>query len=304
MPDLMRASLRLELSDGEIACPLKGGSVIAMGRCQANQKETAAAGKACTCPTYQARTGFKPELEPDGDVADSSTSNEEDQEEPDQVAAIVKKYVAPRAPSSAPATETSSATQAGWHAFQKRKEEKRKDEAAARAAERLRQEGELTPPAPAKQDRDALKTALRAARAQRQPAELPAEDTKMADQWMTTEEITELFNVSPQLPGQWYQQGKLGKKREKEGRSWKYPREAVMAFKAARDGSASEVGGGAAPERARAAAAPANGSGAADAVKALRKLCWLIQGHRDGYIGFDQVAAGADSSEVREVLGE
>lgn len=50
-----RAAARLELSAGEIACPAKGGNVIAVGRCQANQRETEQAGAACTCPVYTGR---------------------------------------------------------------------------------------------------------------------------------------------------------------------------------------------------------------------------------------------------------
>jgi hypothetical protein len=59
--DEVRARLRLELSDREIRCPLKA-SVIALQRCQEAQRETDAAGKACTCGEYTGR-GLPPVVE-------------------------------------------------------------------------------------------------------------------------------------------------------------------------------------------------------------------------------------------------
>jgi hypothetical protein len=160
-----------------------------------------------------------------------------------------------------------------------------------------------------------LRTAVREKRAEKQrpiadageaPPPTPKEN-EMADEWMTTEKICELFEVHPSLPGQWYQQGKLGKKREKEGRGWKYPREVVMAFKATRDGGAtSDVGGGArsTPAAPRPRATAATNGAAGDVLTIGRRLRWLIRGARDGVIDFAEVAKMAESDEVREVLGE
>jgi len=50
------ARLRLQLSDGEIRCPVKGQ--LAIMRCEARQLETAAEGDACTCRVFREYSGL------------------------------------------------------------------------------------------------------------------------------------------------------------------------------------------------------------------------------------------------------
>lgn len=51
------ALLRLELSDGEIQCPVKGQ--LAIMRCEERQRETRASGPSCRCPVYEKYAGLR-----------------------------------------------------------------------------------------------------------------------------------------------------------------------------------------------------------------------------------------------------
>jgi len=51
------ARLRLNLSDGELRCPVKGQ--LAVMRCEERQLETAEAGQTCRCAVYESHPGVR-----------------------------------------------------------------------------------------------------------------------------------------------------------------------------------------------------------------------------------------------------
>jgi hypothetical protein len=91
--DETTARLRLAPSDGEILCPVKR-SLLGIGRCLEFQADTGAAGKACTCSVFLARSGQRvPQQEPD---------------QVDQVHEVVQRHVAPAPPKAEKQKPTAS----------------------------------------------------------------------------------------------------------------------------------------------------------------------------------------------------
>jgi ribosome-binding protein aMBF1 (putative translation factor) len=159
-----------------------------------------------------------------------------------------------------------------------------------RAVERLVEEGEVRPEARELLVEHATKT----------------KEKNVANDSMTLGDVAKLLGVHPSRISQLWNAGKLGKDREKEGGSWKYPRAVVEALKAERDGeapAAKKTRRTAPPptrkERPMREENPAEGS---ELLVVARKLRWLISGLADDLVQLDEVYTYAKSDDVDRVL--